>query len=157
MGLENDQNKLIGELNSGLNNVDRSAKKYRRIHTTLVLITILFGLTATVLAGDSARNGKVIAGNTAKISTGEIPGDLPQGWRFVCGVIAVCTLLATTASSIDKILKITDHRAKAMACAGTLDALRAELQTNSHPTELEMAKIRKSYLNVRKQNPEYFR
>lgn len=157
MTIQNDRKHLINDINQSLTKVNNHAIRYRKTHTLLAVCTIVLGLFATLLAGDSARSGDILAGNTAKIATGNTPTELPRGWRIVCGVIAVCTFLSTAAAGIDRVLRITDHRANAMACAGQMDGLRTELETNSKPTGEQIANARDTYINLRRQYAEYFR
>ena len=125
--LSKDYQELTKDIKSCLVLVDLKARSYHRIYTLLTICTIMLGTIATLLAGDSARNGKMFAGKTAEMTTGKAPSALPKGWRNVCLIIAVCTGVSTIAASIDKVLKIADHRTKAIACAGAFDSLRAEL------------------------------
>lgn len=157
MTVQEDRDQLLSDVKMGLSTVNVSAIKYRRFHTTLAFCTIVSGLFATLLAGDSARNGKVLAGNTAKLATGKAPSDLPKGWRIVCGVIAVCTLLSTAAASIDKLLKIAEHRSKAITCAGAVDSLRVTLESTARPTRETIDDSRAEYAKLRSDYAEYFR
>ena len=155
--LESDRQALLADLENGLRSVNQQASKYRRIHIVLAVLTTSLGLLATLLAGDSATSGDIIAEKTAALATDGEPTSLPTGWKIVCGIVAICTFLSTASSALDRLLKITEHRTLSMECAGTLDSLRLSLQSSSNMSKQELEKIRTSYSKKREQAPEYFR
>lgn len=134
--------------------VGRNARRYRRLHLTLILVTLISGALATLLAADAALGTRVVAPNIAAASTGELPGDLPSGWKVVCGIIAIFTFAGTVSQGIHTLLKVAEHQAKSLECAGKLDALaiqssQAEPAQNEN-LKAELAKLLRDY-------PEYVR
>ena len=156
MSLDQDRQRLLDDISNGRAHVESSAKRYRRLHTGIAVSSIILGLLATALAADSARGSKVLAGPVVTAVTGgPAPGDLARGWRVVCGVIAVCTFLGTAATAVDKTLKISEHRTKAMICAGKLDSLETQMSTTMTRAELE--RYLQEYTGAKREYPEYFR
>jgi hypothetical protein len=144
------------ELDRRLAIVTRKARRYRYWNATLLLIAVLFGLVAAALAADSARDGSIIAKPVAEATTGKPPSDLPKGWRNVCGLIAVFTLIGTAATGISNALKISEHQTKAFVCAGALDALRTDLLPDSTDHKQALEKIEGELSKLLKDYPEYF-
>ena len=115
---------------------------------------LISGALATLLAADAALGTRVVAPNIAAASTGELPGDLPSGWKAVCGIIAIFTFAGTVSQGIHTLLKVAEHQAKSLECAGKLDALaiqssQAEPAQNEN-LKAELAKLLRDY-------PEYVR
>ena len=97
---------------------------------------------------------RVAAPIVAKAATGNEPSTLPKGWKVVCGVIAVVSLIGTVSQGIHSLLKIAEHQTKALNCAGKLDALIIELAS---PRREIVEKVRNEYANLLKEYPEYVR
>lgn len=152
--IQDEIKELRDHVTSRLATANRNARRYRYLHIYLVLLTLISGVLATTLAADSALGTKVAANSVAKAGTGNEPGELPNGWKIVCGVIAVLTLTGTISQGIHVLLKIPEHQSKAMDCAGKLDALTVELaQARGDKIEsvrAELAKILRDF-------PEYIR
>lgn len=133
--------------------VSRNARRYRRLHFTLVLITLISGALATFLAADAALDMRVVAPNIAAATTGQPPSELPSGWKMVCGVIAIMTFVGTVAQGVHTLLKVAEHQAKSLECAGKLDALAIQSSQGAAHNEAlktDLAKVLRDY-------PEYVR
>jgi uncharacterized membrane protein YoaK (UPF0700 family) len=149
-GPHRDRDRLRDEIGQAIQQVRRSARRYRRVSTALLLIGMICGAASTVLAGDAFRGGRLAAG-TAEATTGRTPADLPRGWRNVCGIIAVLTLAGTLATGTNSVLKLADHQARTSACLGALAALQEALvqgdvgQQNLEKTRAGLSMIRLSY------------
>ncbi len=145
---------LRQDVKTRLEMVNRNARRYHRMHTSLVILTLVCGILATTLAADSAMDTKVAAPVVAKVATGNEPSTLPKGWKVVCGVIAVISLVGTVSQGIHSLLKIAEHQAKALNCAGKLDALTVELTS---PRREIIDKVKTDYANILREFPEYVR
>jgi len=145
---------LRGDLSTRLAMVNRNARRYRRLHIGLVILTLICGILATTLAADSAMDTKVATTVVAKAATGQEPAPLPKGWKVVCGIIAVISLTGTISQGLHSLLKISEHHTKAMDCAGRLDALTIELSTARKEV---VDKVRNEYAGILKDFPEYVR
>jgi hypothetical protein len=149
-GLHRDSDRLRDEINQAIQQVRRSARRYRRASTALLLVGMICGAASTVLAGDAFRGGR-LAADTAEATTGRTPADLPRGWRNVCGIIAVLTLAGTLATGTNSVLKLADHQARTTACLGALAALQEGLfqgdvvQQNVEKTRAGLSTIRLTY------------
>ena len=152
-----DRDAFRQELDRRLTIVTRKARWYRYWNAALLLIAVLFGLVAAALAADSARDGTVIAKSVAEATTGKPPSDLPKGWRNVCGLIAVFTLIGTAATGVSNALKISEHQTKAFVCAGALDALLTDLLPASTDHKQALERIEAELAKLLKDYPEYFR
>ncbi|MDN5850352.1 MAG: hypothetical protein L0H63_12080 [Nitrococcus sp.] len=148
---------LRKELSERLNKVNKNARRYRRLNVAMLVISLLFGLIAATLAGDSAFGGKTIAGPVAEAITGETPSELPKGWQNVCGLIALFTLIATASTGLNNVLKISDHRTMAFVCAGILDGLRAQVLIDSRVKQKTMEQVEAELSKLLRDYPEYFR
>jgi hypothetical protein len=155
-GLRADRDILRNELRHASSEVDRAARRYRRVSSLLLLAAMLFGLMASGLAGEAARGGP-IAAKVAETTTGKVPSTLPPGWRNVCGVIAIFTFIGTAASGINSILKTSEHKASAFACLGALDALRTELLREADLRRATLDRVTAELAKLRREHAEYFR
>lgn len=103
--LQDERSALIAQLATALPIADKNARRYRRMHVAIAVTTILASLLAAFLTGDSALDGKAIAKPTANAITGMQPSDLAPGWRYICGIAAVCSLVAGISSGVGSVLK----------------------------------------------------
>src|SRR4028119_1873459 len=101
MGTVQDDFQLLrNDVNTRLEMVNRNARRYRRLHTGLVILTLVCGILATTLAADSAMDTKIATTVVAEAATGKEPAPLAKGWKAVCGVIAVISLIGTVSQGI---------------------------------------------------------
>ena len=98
--LQEDTNVLRDEVKRGLSTVNLNARRYQRLHISLVILKLMFGVFATILAGDSALGTNKVAEPVAQAATGKTPSELPKGWKIVCGLIFTCSLIATIAEGV---------------------------------------------------------
>ncbi len=155
--LREDLDLMRQEVGKRLEMVNKNARRYRRQNSFLLVVALLFGLTAAGLAGDSAFGGKMVAASVAEASTGKTPSDLPKGWRNVCGLIAVLTLLGTAATGVNNALKINEHQARSFVCAGAMDGLQAELLPGSSMRRETLNRVKTELAKLLKDYPECFR
>jgi hypothetical protein len=99
-----------------------TAPRTRRWDTLLLLISIICGAVATLLAG-----GTVIGGSRALDAVG--------GWRILCSIVAVFTASGTVAGALHKSFQITTRLSDAEKCAAGLRALDAAIAASDLPTE----------------------
>lgn len=151
-----DSQRLLDEISASIRIVNQRARRYRTWHVLLVFISLIAGLLATALAGDSAMGGKKLPQMTMAMTGGGPLSELPMGWRMVCGVIAIVNLLATAATAIENLFKISERRTEAILCVGSLEALRVELATTSQLKEGVLNEVRADYAKLLKQYSEYF-
>src|SRR2546423_4340206 len=116
-----DRDRLLERIQQSIQQVRRTARRYRRVSTALLLIGMLCGAASTTLAGDAFRGGQ-LAAKTAQTTTGRVPADLPRGWRNVCGIIAVLTLAGTLATGINSVLRLAGPQARTTPCVLALGA-----------------------------------
>jgi hypothetical protein len=84
--------------------------KTRRWDTRLLIMSIICGALATVLAG-----GTVIGGKPALDAVG--------GWRILCSIVAMLTASGTVAGALHKSFQITTRLSNAEKCVARLRAL----------------------------------
>lgn len=123
----------------------------------LLLISLVGGLLATALAGESATGGKKLPEIAVAMTTGGPLSELAPNWWIVCGLVSLFNLLATAATAIENLFKISQHRTAAILCVGNLEALRVELATTSQGEETTLNEVRVDYAKLIKQYSEYFR
>ena len=155
--IQKDREALRGEIRKALMSVNKNARRYRALNTTLLVVGLVFGLLATGLAADASRGGKVLAADVAEATTGKIPSDLPAGWRNTCALIAVFGLIGTAASGINTVLKISEHKAKVFVCAGALDSLLTDLIPESNLRRPVLEKVTAQLAKLQTDYAEYFR
>ena len=153
--LRKDRDILRREIQDGISNVRRAARRYRRLSAVLLLTAMLCGALATVLAGDAFRGGR-LAASTAQTTTGKVPSDLPRGWRNVCGIIALLTFIGTMATGTSSVLKITEHRTRVFVCVGALNALQADLLQEAEIHRAALNKVAAELAKARREYAEYF-
>ncbi len=152
--LELDRSRLQERIQESILQVRRTARRYRRISTALLLTGLLCGAVSTALAGDAFRGGQ-LAARTAQTTTGRAPSELPRGWRNVCGIIAVLTLAGTLSTGTNSVLRLAEHQAKTAACVAALGALQSDLHGET-VREGAIDKARHSLDTIRLTYDEYF-
>ena len=153
--LQHDRDRLIERIQESVRLVRRTARRYRRISTVLLLIGMLSGAVSTALAGDAFRGGR-LAAKTAEATTGRVPTDLPRGWRNLCGIIAALTLAGTLATGTNSVLRLGDHQAQTRACLAALGTLQTELFEEDALQRPALDKARSALESIRLQYDEYF-
>lgn len=153
--LQDERAALITQIASALPIADKNARRYRRLHLSIAISTIFTSLLAAFLTGDSALGGKVIAKNTASAITGKQPSELAPGWRWICGIAAICSLMAGITSGVSTVLKAEEHRTKAFACSGKLASLQARMVTNLNPDRVSIDDTRKAIEAIQNDYREY--
>ncbi|HXD19961.1 MAG TPA: hypothetical protein VN654_23265 [Vicinamibacterales bacterium] len=152
--LELDRSRLQERIQDSILQVRRTARRYRRTSTALLLTGLLCGAASTALAGDAFRGGQ-LAARTAQTTTGRAPSELPRGWRNVCGIIAVLTLAGTLSTGTNSVLRLAEHQAKTAACVAALGALQSDLYGET-VREGAIDKARHSLDTIRLTYDEYF-
>ena len=155
--VDTDSQRLLEELRTSIQTVNQRARRYRTWHVLLLLVSLLGGLLATALAGESAMGGKKLPQATVAMTTGGQLSDLALNWRVVYGVVALFNLLATGSTAAVNLFKIAERRTEATLCVGALEGLRVELTTNTHLDEATVDEMRADYVKLLKQYSEYFR
>lgn len=97
-----------------LQKAEGHCRRYRPWDGRLLVISIVCGALATLLAG-----GAVAGGNDAMKALG--------GWKVVCSIVAVLTALGTSAGATHKSLQITLKVANAERCVARLRSLEVGL------------------------------
>jgi hypothetical protein len=154
-GLQRDRDRLREEIDSTIQQVRRSGRRYRRASMALLLVGMLCGAVSTALASDAFRGGR-LAARTAEATTGRTPTDLPRGWRNVCGIIAMLTLAGTLATGTNSALKLSDHQARTTACLAALAALQGPLFEEGALRPNVLDKTKAGLANLRLTYDEYF-
>jgi hypothetical protein len=124
--MSTDKSQQRGELLSTIRDALQRAELYytrtRRWDARLLIISIVCGAVATVLAG-----GTVIGGNRAL----EVVG----GWRVLCSIVALLTGSGTVAGALHKSFQITTRLSSAEKCVARLRALEAAIAASDLPTD----------------------
>jgi hypothetical protein len=113
---------LLSTVRNALRRAELYCARTRRWDTLLLLISIICGAVATLLAG-----GTVIGGSRALDAVG--------GWRILCSIVAVFTASGTVAGALHKSFQITTRLSDAEKCAAGLRALDAAIAASDLPTE----------------------
>ena len=153
--LQHDRDRLVERAQDSVRHVRRTARRYRRVSTALLLIGMLCGAVSTVLAGDAFRGGR-LAARTAETTTGRAPTELAPGWRNLCGIIAIVTLAGTLATGTNSALKLGEHQAQTKACLAALSALQTELFEDDALQRPALDKATRALESIRLQYDEYF-
>ena len=154
-GLQHDRDRLRGEIEAAIEQVRRSGRRYRRASMVLLLTGLVCGTVSTALASDAFRGGRVSA-RTAEATTGRAPAALAPGWRNVCGIIALLTLMGTVATGTNSVLKLSEHQGRTTACLGALAALQAGLFEEGAVRQNVLDKTQASLATIRLTYDEYF-
>jgi hypothetical protein len=113
---------LLGTIRDALQRAELYYTRTRRWDTRLLIISIVCGAVATVLAG-----GTVIGGSRAL----EVVG----GWRILCSIVALLTGSGTVAGALHKSFQITTRLSSAEKCVARLRALEAAIAASDLPTQ----------------------
>jgi hypothetical protein len=106
---------LIALVEQDLAKVQRRATALRRRHLSFVIAATIASSLAALLAGGMALGGPELANQIG-------------GWRTGCSLAALLSLAATTATTLQDRLRLSEHLASSSACAALLSALRFSLR-----------------------------
>ncbi len=115
------RDELLSTIRDALRRAELYCAKARRWDTRLLVISIVCGALATVLAG-----GTVIGGKPALDAVG--------GWRVLCSIVAVFTGSGTVAGALHKSFQITTRLSSAEKCVARLRALDVAISASNLPT-----------------------
>jgi hypothetical protein len=104
--------------------------KYRPWDNRLLILSIVCGALATVLAGGAVAGGKPAI-------------DAFGGWRILCSIVAVVTASGTVAGTLHKGLQITTKVGSAEQCIVSLRSLEATIAAGLIPTDQALAEYRR--------------
>ena len=113
---------MLATIRDALQRAELYYTRTRRWDTRLLIISIVCGAVATVLAG-----GTVIGGSRAL----EVVG----GWRILCSIVALLTGSGTVAGALHKSFQITTRLSSAEKCVARLRALEAAIAASDLPTQ----------------------
>jgi hypothetical protein len=116
------RDELLNTVRDALRRAEHYCARTRRWDTLLLIISIICGALATVLAG-----GTVIGGNRALEAVG--------GWRILCSIVALLSASGTVASALHKSFQITTHLSSAEQCVAQLRALEAAIAASDLPID----------------------
>ena len=121
-GKSQQRDELLNTVRDASRRAERYYARTRRWDTLLLIISIICGALATVLAG-----GTVIGGNRALQAVG--------GWRILCSIVALLSASGTVAGALHKSFQITTHLSSAEQCVARLRALDAAIAASDLPTD----------------------
>jgi hypothetical protein len=121
-GSPQQRDELLSTVRDALRRAELYCVKTRRWDTRLLIISIICGAVATVLAG-----GTVIGGQSALDALG--------GWRILCSIVAVFTASGTVAGALHKSLQITSRLSNAEKCVARLRALDVTIAASDLPID----------------------
>jgi hypothetical protein len=107
-GKSQQRDELLNTVREASRRAERYYARTRRSDTLLLIISIICGALATVLAG-----GTVIGGNRALEAVG--------GWRILCSIVALLSGSGTVAGALHKSFQITTHLSSAEQCVARLE------------------------------------
>jgi hypothetical protein len=107
---------LVVLVDQDLAKVQKRASALRRRHLSFVISATVASSLAALLAGGMALGGPELANQIG-------------GWRAGCSLAALLSLAATTATTLQDRLRLSEHLANSSACAALLNALRFSLRS----------------------------
>jgi hypothetical protein len=114
------RDELLSTVRDALRRAELYCARTRRWDTGLLVISIICGALATLLAG-----GTVIGGQRALDAVG--------GWRILCSIVALLTGSGTVAGALHKSFQITARLSNAEKCVARLRALDATIAASDLP------------------------
>src|SRR4029453_7947726 len=114
------RDELLGTVRDALRRAELYCTRTRRWDTRLLIISIICGAAATVLAG-----GTVIGGQSALQAVG--------GWRILCSIVALLTASGTVAGALHKSFQIKTRLSNAEKCVAQTRALDAAIAASDLP------------------------
>ncbi len=136
MGEEEQVRALLQRIDVELGCASRHVQRLRRQNTWLGFTAILAGALASLLAGGAA-------------TTGPIDGQ----WATTCGIVAVLAAAGTVTSGLQRQMMVPESLARAIACAGKLDALKVALTISRRA----LAEVASEYERLVEGNREFLR
>ena len=113
---------LLSTVRDALQRAEFYCARTRHWDTRLLIISIICGAIATVLAG-----GTVIGGSRTLEAVG--------GWRILCSIVALLTASGTVAGALHKSFQITTRLSSAEKCVARLRALDAAIAASDLPSD----------------------
>jgi hypothetical protein len=114
------RDELLGMLRDALRRAELYCARTRRWDTRLLVISIICGGVATLLAG-----GTVIGGQRVLEAVG--------GWRVLCSIVALLAGSGTVAGALHESFQITTRLSSAERCVVRLRALDATIAASDLP------------------------
>lgn len=118
----NNLNQLVHE---ALKRAENYRSRFRRWDTPLLILNIICGGAATVLAG-----GTALRGDAALPAFG--------GWQGLCLLVALITAVGTVAGTVHKTLNVSNKVNSAVKCISRLRTLELRLATASVSAEVAL-------------------
>jgi hypothetical protein len=116
------RDELLGTVRDAFTTSRALLHQGRRWDSRLLVISIICGAVATVLA-----SGTVIGGQSALQAMG--------GWRILCSIVALLTASGTVAGALHKSFQITTRLSSAEKCVARLRALDAAIAASDLPID----------------------
>jgi hypothetical protein len=113
---------LLAAVRDALRRAEAYCAKTRPWDGRLLVISIVCGAVATVLAG-----GAVVGGQRALDALG--------GWRILCSIVALFTAAGTATGALHKTLQITTRISSAEKCIASLRALDVTIAVSDLPAD----------------------
>jgi hypothetical protein len=109
---------LTEKLRASLKQAGDFVQRRKKLHTALVVSSVISSAAATLIAGLTAAQGPVVGTGT-------------EGWRLACGAAAVFGFSATVSSGISRQLKVNEKLVLGTQCLKQLQSLEIGLSTGS--------------------------
>jgi hypothetical protein len=101
---------IAGRIRQSLESAQRHANALRRQNARLVYVGLVAAALATAVGGIASAHGP-------------LAGTGPGAWKLTCGLTAALSACAAVASGLNQQLSLANRLARAMTCAGRLQAL----------------------------------
>lgn len=128
---------ILKRVQTSLHLAESYVKKYRVWDLKLLIISIVLGAVATTLAGGAAVGGKPML-------------DILGGWRILCSIVALLTLVGTICGTLHKTLQVTNRLASAVECVAKLRALELAITI----TKKDANEVVEAYSQILQQYPD---
>ena len=113
---------MLERIRGGLRTSEARVRTLRRRSSQFVLVNLVSGALATVVAGLAA-------------AAGPVAGTGPHAWKLTCAAVAVLAASSTFFSGLNQQLAIPDRLAKATICVARLRALEMEITVTNRNLE----------------------
>jgi hypothetical protein len=143
----------IQRIRTSLEAAKARTRRFRRLNSTAIFVSIIFGALAAFLAGAAAiKAGQIAADAQGQLIYADSMNVLGGSYSAVCGAAAILSLLATISSGLQKGLDLPGKEGKSRSCMARLLALELAASAKRQSAE----QIDEEYGRVVGEYPELF-
>jgi uncharacterized membrane protein YidH (DUF202 family) len=143
----------LQRIRTSLEGARARTRRFRRLNSTAILVSIILGAVAAFLAGAAAIKAERISRDAkGQLVYADSMTVFGESYSTVCGAAAILSLLATISSGLQKGLDLPGQEGRARSCMARLLTLELAASANRQSRE----QVEDEYGRVVGEYPELF-